>query len=755
MVPAVQATVETGWPVSQPNTCKHPDDFFIDFEQGIDAIQIQSTIPSLKFTETSGLDWIYGDIRTDKYNVYPYGSQAYETRGNFFAWLDVNGNQGRIDFLGGGATYCSVLVSTQSGISLDAYDSAGTQIATSGWASSNVYTRTFTRLTVTAPAGKTIAYVLIHDTGNFWLMDELCTDANKAVMPVPGRSTGSHSDKFDLVFIPDTDYGTPANIDTWLPTFLTDVNNNIDQRLGAAAPVTGNLNKFNFYYTKSQGVASSHTLPADLTLVAPFADAYVILHTTTFGDYTGGSPPVYGAEGHPIGRSFIHESGHGIFGLADEYDSYPDCYTSYFAPNPDPNIWDTQAACRADATATGWNPDDCGTQPFTLCQGDWWKLGSTAYIMLDGDYFANGWGAPASRRIQWVLDQLKDPPPTESIWLNLHVSSGTFTQLGNSFVIDAPPNYLPGKYDFAARVYSTKGGILGEYGFNDPRRIMAEPGYSGPRWLDTTDFQVVLPYFSSGGRVDLIESATGNVKLSIDISKYATPYKDLAAPSIAMISPPSGYGLQDGVTFKASVTDEESGVAFVTFSIREDDGGTGIPVGFENLAPQYDAATGIATLEFDTLKLPDGHYLVVISATDGDGNSGSITVPYSIRNWGVITLLPKTPNSKAGRTMPVKFTIRVAASVDPAQPFIYNDDLTIKIYATSNPGTILQTSKFGKGAQNYRIQNEGNSITNSVKDQFYITNFKTSKDPMQYTVEIWKPNAKDFLVGSFTFKTTK
>jgi len=193
----------------------------------------------------------------------------------------------------------------------------------------------------------------------------------------------------------------------------------------------------------------------------------------------------------------------------------------------------------------------------------------------------------------------------------------------------------------------------------------------------------------------------------------------------------------------------------VTFSIREDDGGTGIPVGFENLAPQYDAATGIATLEFDTLKLPDGHYLVVISATDGDGNSGSITVPYSIRNWGVITLLPKTPNSKAGRTMPVKFTIRVAASVDPAQPFIYNDDLTIKIYATSNPGTILQTSKFGKGAQNYRIQNEGNSITNSVKDQFYITNFKTSKDPMQYTVEIWKPNAKDFLVGSFTFKTTK
>lgn len=754
-VPTAQATVETNWPVSQPNICREADDFFIDFEAGINGIEIESTIPSLKFTTTSGLNWRYGDIRTGSYNVYPYGSQAYETRGNFFAWLGVTGDAGRIDFPGGGATYISVLVSTSSGVIIDAYNSRDVLIANSGRADSNTNTRTFTRLTVDAPRGEYISYVIIHDTGNYWLMDELCTNANKAVVPVSGRSTGSHSDRFDIVFIPDNDYGSVADTDTWLPTFLDHINHQIDERLGGATPVSGNLNKFNFYYTRMQGIASSKTLPKDLTLLSTFADAYVIFHTTEFGDSTSmGTPSIYGAEG-PVGRSFIHESGHGIFGLADEYDG---CGTYYFQPDPMPNIWATEALGRADATSEGWNPDEI--QKFTDCQADWWKLGTTEYIMWDGTRFSNGWGAPASRRIQWFLNRYAgeaaqaSSQSEKSIWLNLEVSSEVFNLLDKSFVIDSPPNYLPGKHDFTAKVYSTGGVLLGEYGFNDPRRMIAESDYEGPSWLDSMNFQLILPYFNSGGRVDLFESATGSVKLSVDISQYSTPFTDVTAPSVAMISPLIGSALQDGVTFKAIVTDSESGVTSVSFSIREDDGGTGIPVGFEGLTPNYDSATGIATLPFDTLQLPDGNYLVIISATDGDGNSGSITVHYRIRNWGVIDLLPKTLKSKAGRTMPIKFGIRVASSVDLAQPFIYNEKLTIKIFATSNPGNILQTSKFGNTQRDYRIAYEGQSLINSENDEHYITNFKTSNVPMQYTVEIWRAD-NNFLVGSFTFKTVK
>ena len=95
--------------------------------------------------------------------------------------------------------------------------------------------------------------------------------------------------------------------------------------------------------------------------------------------------------------------------------------------------------------------------------------------------------------------------------------------------------------------------------------------------------------------------------------------------------------------------------------------------------------------------------------------------------------------------MPVKFALRIAESVDPEMPFVYNEQLEIRIYDAAEPGTILQTSVYGDGAEEYRIE----SI-----EELYITNFKTKKDPAQYVVEIWRPS-KNFMVGSFGFETVK
>ncbi|MDH3976805.1 MAG: M64 family metallopeptidase [Deltaproteobacteria bacterium] len=530
-VPTVQATVEEDWPAGTANTCRNSDDFFLNFETGIDEIEIESTIPSMEFTTTGSLNWKYGDIRTEKYNVYPYGHAGYETNGNFFAWLGTLGDQGRIDFLGGGASYASILVSTGSGLTLDAYDSDDTLIATSGWAGSNTSTRTFTRLTVEAPAGETIAYVMVHDTGNFWLMDDLCTDANKAVIPVPTRGIGSHTDRIDIIFVPDEDYGAPADIDTWLPNFIDDIQDQIDQRLDAAAPVTGNLDSFNFYYTRVQGdsVFPNHNLPADITRVAPWSDAYVILHTATFGDWTLWGPPVaLSAEG-AVGRSFIHEAGHGLFGLADEYDDAPACATARFEPNPNPNVWDAEADCRADVTGEGWgDPDDCWM--FTTCTSDWWKFTTTRFIMDDGTQFANGWGQPSSRRIQAILDSNPGTAPAgegpsgeaeKSIWLNMQVSAGVFSLLEESYVVADPPGNHHGD-TFRIKVFSNGNAELENFGIHDPRIVQAEQGNEGPAWRDEANFQLVVPYFEYCGRVDLIDSATGNVELSVDISQYAT-----------------------------------------------------------------------------------------------------------------------------------------------------------------------------------------------------------------------------------------
>ncbi len=218
---------------------------------------------------------------------------------------------------------------------------------------------------------------------------------------------------------------------------------------------------------------------------------------------------------------------------------------------------------------------------------------------------------------------------------------------------------------------------------------------------------------------------------------------DNTAPSIDIVNPPVGWALQDGVTFIISATDTGCGVSSVTLSLREADGGEGIPVGFEDMKAIYDSTTGKWTLFFDTLQLPDGYYVVVIKARDNLGNLKSTIHPYSIRNWAVLELLPASENNKAGRTMPVKFALRVAASVDPNQPFVYNEELTVKIYAADDPNNILQSSTFGDTARDYRI----NTI-----DEHYITNFKTLKKPKTYTVEIWR---KDMLIGSFQFQTNK
>jgi hypothetical protein len=222
--------------------------------------------------------------------------------------------------------------------------------------------------------------------------------------------------------------------------------------------------------------------------------------------------------------------------------------------------------------------------------------------------------------------------------------------------------------------------------------------------------------------------------------------EDTTAPVATVEFPTAGLAVQDGIVLKANASDL-SGVDAVYLYIREPDGPQGqiIGSGFEDMAATFNSSTGKWEYAFDTLSLPDGNYIALAKGVDTYANEGwSNCVPFSIRNWAVIELLPASQNNKAGRTMPVKFALRVSALVDPEQPFVWNDELTLKIYATSNPGVILQTSTFGSGSKDYRIDN----------NTLYITNFRTLRTPTQYTVEIWR-TSKNFVVGSFTFATVK
>ena len=146
--------------------------YTMDFEDGIDRNVIRSSIPGLFFTTTQGYDWIYADIRTGEYNVRAYMDGTYECNGDFFAWLGENQGMGRIDFTGATTESVSFAYSSEKEMYLEAYSSDG-KLIDSGSGPGNTETGRLDRLSIT---GTNISYVLVHDQGNFWLVDDLIVE---------------------------------------------------------------------------------------------------------------------------------------------------------------------------------------------------------------------------------------------------------------------------------------------------------------------------------------------------------------------------------------------------------------------------------------------------------------------------------------------------------------------------------------------------------------------------------------------------
>ncbi|MFW9822330.1 MAG: hypothetical protein ACFFE4_05320, partial [Candidatus Thorarchaeota archaeon] len=223
---------------------------------------------------------------------------------------------------------------------------------------------------------------------------------------------------------------------------------------------------------------------------------------------------------------------------------------------------------------------------------------------------------------------------------------------------------------------------------------------------------------------------------------YFALFVDIAPPSITIETPGEDQALQDGITFTGKAEDL-SGIIWVNITVREDNGESGIFIhdDFENIPAIYNEITNEWKLFFDTTILPDGFYLLVVEAADRFQHIGSKITSFSIRNWAVLEFLPATEDNNPGRTMPVKFSVRVHESVDINTPFIRNEEINILIYTIDDPNTILQNATFGINSIDYRIDS---------LNELYITNFKTLKHPQTYLVEIWR---KGMLIGSFTFET--
>jgi hypothetical protein len=223
---------------------------------------------------------------------------------------------------------------------------------------------------------------------------------------------------------------------------------------------------------------------------------------------------------------------------------------------------------------------------------------------------------------------------------------------------------------------------------------------------------------------------------------------DTTGPAVQIEVPQPGDAMQDSVTILASA-DDPSGVHAVYVYIRQPDDADGIPQGYETLPAVLTSGSTVSGewgYEFDTTVLNDGVYVLLARAVDYLSNQAwTETTLLTIRNWASTDLLPASGVNRAGRTMPVKFTVRVRPEVDVAEPFVYNEQLVVSVFGAADPDTPLQVSTFGNGSTHYRID---------LADEMYITNFKTDKEPQTYIVQVRRAST-DYLIGEFSFSTQR
>jgi len=159
-----------------PDTYRCAQSGVIDFETFSDGTDLSAAaFPGIEFTTTNGFTWRVGDFAAGGYNgKYPSG--GYTSQGTRWAWLGTSQGAGRIDLTIGDAREFSVLVSANTSVYLEAYDDAGRLLDKAGPSPVTYNTEQMAELRIVR-AQADIGYVLVHDTGNFFLVDAICSDA--------------------------------------------------------------------------------------------------------------------------------------------------------------------------------------------------------------------------------------------------------------------------------------------------------------------------------------------------------------------------------------------------------------------------------------------------------------------------------------------------------------------------------------------------------------------------------------------------
>jgi len=220
---------------------------------------------------------------------------------------------------------------------------------------------------------------------------------------VPIFHTGDPRTRVDVVFIPSTEY------DGDLGEFYDNIYSVIEDAYYESDPIFQHRAKFNFYVYKNSVAVGTTTWPGVAGTIcdwsAPsgwdsvtFEDSGAIVHQSACRDSAGSG--LFSSEWDSR-RTFVHETGHAVFAVADEYC----CDSSYWEGSPYPNIWSSNTRCRNAATANGWDPDDCEQLSDGTDTISWWKSDPEPDIMKTGGGTVWAFNRADLRNVEYLFDE--------------------------------------------------------------------------------------------------------------------------------------------------------------------------------------------------------------------------------------------------------------------------------------------------------------------------------------------------------------
>jgi len=333
---------------------------------------------------------------------------------------------------------------------------------------------------------------------------------------------GFHEGVIDLVFIAMESYiGDTAQ-------FRDDVVDVIRTRyLTLGDHVTGYRlrsdyrDMYNFYiYTGGFGLSTgcSGTFPTGFNADAPNRDTAALLYNADGGGgcANGLAPPSkFKAPGRSKGV-IIHESGHAVWGLIDEYCGDTSYHSSELDAMPFNNIWNSQSDCLIEASAEGWSGGECreiDDHSTGDCPSDMWKY-DREWCVMHGQMRSpeTDFDMACSRQIQHVFDTW---PTSDSagVLLSLHLSDSGEVSLIKAHRVDGHPDLGMQHGPFSAAIKLQDGTVVQQFEIRDPRIEFSENlVVSG-----SADFDVIVPYHDGYHHVTITDDTTGSELLSVPI----------------------------------------------------------------------------------------------------------------------------------------------------------------------------------------------------------------------------------------------